>query len=579
MMGTASGRSLERDCLRKRFWIPVSVLALALLILEGCSDDRERLAGSGSVTTNGVKGTVTRDGLPASGIKVSLYDAAFDPVRDGALPDTRRQLTDRTGGYRFENLPAGTYNLIAEHPTEATAALLAGIAVPASDTVQRLAGAALVPTGTVRVRLPENARATGAYVYLPGTGISALIDSAAAILGEVPLERVPAARYESLLFTGSGGEPTRNLLVSPLVVPPEGAAKVYPYAGWKNAYRIAINTAATGADVGETLRGFPMLVRLTAANFDFSQAKADGADLRVTRGDSATLLPFELETWDPAGRTADLWVRVDTVRGNDASQFLCLFSGRADAAAAVFARPVFDTAQGFAGVWHLGESPVQSGSRDAVIRDRTANGFHGIPGGAMPAAASVPGVVGRGLQFDGKDDQVELPASNLFLPDSNTSITMSAWIRPGPIQPVGDSIRHRLLSFKTDTSGISALAWGISNTGEMSHYSRASDSVYRWSGLVTADSLYFVALTSTAGGFRGYVNGRLDFSADGVSLKAGGANPLILGAHLPGKLNFQGLIDEVRIERTPRSPGWIALSYASQRPDEGCVTIAPFAKP
>jgi hypothetical protein len=551
-------------------------LAWAYLIA-GCSGDRDRLAGSGSVTTNGVKGTVTRDGLPASGIRVSLYSADHDPDRDGGLPDSLKRLTDRSGGYRFENLAPGSYKVIAAREDEDEASLIA-VAVAAGDSVLSLPDAALLPMGSLHVGLPEDNREIGAHVYLPGTGNSAGIDSAASLRGFLLLSGVPAATYAAVLYAAPGADSARSVLATALAVPPEGEGTTYPYARWSSGYTVAINTSPSGADVAGDLAGFPLLVRLTAANFDFSRAKPDGSDLRLTASDSATVLPFEIETWDPVNRAADLWVRVDTVHGGDASGFLCLFSGNGAAIASPVQSPVFDTAQGFAGVWHLGESPAKSGARDPVIRDRTANGYHGIPDGAMAAEASVPGIVGKGLLFDGKDDHVELAASRLFLTRNEQPLTLSAWIRPGPDPAKVDSVGRRLLSFKTDTVGLSTLAWGLGSNGRISHYSRTGDSVYTWPAAAAAESVYHVALTYAEGEYRGYVNGRLDFTVTGAGLEAGGLQPLLLGAHLTGNRNFQGLVDELRIEKSQRTQDWITLSHATQRPGSAVVKVEAFKR-
>src|SRR5687768_8670407 len=72
--------------------VPVAALALAAVVavsagLIGCGDGR--LAGSGSVTTNGFTGRVLRDGQPAAGVRVTLYAEGWDPLREQALPDPR----------------------------------------------------------------------------------------------------------------------------------------------------------------------------------------------------------------------------------------------------------------------------------------------------------------------------------------------------------------------------------------------------------------------------------------------------------------------------------------------------------
>ena len=44
-----------------------------------------------------------------------------------------------------------------------------------------------------------------------------------------------------------------------------------------------------------------MAVLLNAQNFDFTQAKPAGEDIRFSKMDG-TLLPYNIETWDTAGQ-------------------------------------------------------------------------------------------------------------------------------------------------------------------------------------------------------------------------------------------------------------------------------------
>ena len=97
--------------------------------------------------------------------------------------------------------------------------------------------------------------------------------------------------------------------------------------------------------------------------------------------------------------------------------------------------------------------------------------------------------------------------------------------------------------------------------------------VYQWSSTVDVDSLYHVALTFDQGFFKGYVDGRLEFTVAGPALAPGGFHPAILGAHMLGNRHFQGLIDEFRIESKGRGPGWIRMSFENQKPASASVLV------
>lgn len=542
--------------------------ALGCLVWLACTGN-DRLAGSGSVTTNGLSGRVLKDGLPASGITVSLYPVAFDPRADSVLPGKLRQVTDRSGTYRFEGLDTGRYNLLAAQASDDFMAIRQGISVLSAQDSTLLAALDLVPSGAIRVRLPEDARAIGAYLHLPGTPIFAVVDSATAIAGELRLKSVPAGEFAALRYTGTAGG--RNLLTEPLKVGPEATGTVYPYASWSRAYRVLLDASQMGAGTTEMLAGFPLLVRLDDAHFDFAAADKAGRDLRVTRGDSATPLAFEFESWDPASGSAEVWIRMDSVRAGVADNAICIFAGKAEAGPAPDRGAVFDTAAGFSGVWHLDENPIVG---QANMLDRTPNAYHGTAFGTLVSEPSVPGVIGKALVLDGTGDYVQLAGSDRFLPEDGAPISISAWIRPSALA-AGDSIRHRLATFKTDTVGISALAIGVGSDGRFSHYTRASDSVFHWPAPAGLDTLYHMGLTFASGQFVGYVDGREAFRV-AAPMGRGGPSPALLGAHLPGKLGFAGMIDEFRIERVARPSSWLRLVYETQRPGAPCVGIAPF---
>src|SRR5262249_23108940 len=147
---------------------------------------------------------------------------------------------------------------------------------------------------------------------------------------------------------------------------------------------------------------------------------------------------------------------------------------------------------------------------------------------------------------------------NLIRADGQ-ALTLSAWIKPAALKTAGDSICNRLISFKTDSGGFSSFAWGIDDSGRMAHYTRATDSVYHWNKTIKTDSAYFVALTFEGGKVVGYVDGRSDFDAAGLTMPAGGAMPALVGAHEGGNRQYQGLMDELRIESVARGAGWIRM--------------------
>jgi hypothetical protein len=50
-------------------------------------------------------------------------------------------------------------------------------------------------------------------------------------------------------------------------------------------------------NAGKTLQGYTVPVGLNSSNFNFSEAKSDGSDIRFSSGDRT--LNYWIETWDP----------------------------------------------------------------------------------------------------------------------------------------------------------------------------------------------------------------------------------------------------------------------------------------
>ena len=63
---------------------------------------------------------------------------------------------------------------------------------------------------------------------------------------------------------------------------------------------------------GSALTDYQVKVTLNSS-FDFTKAKSDGSDLRVTASDETTLIPFWIEKWDAAGSQATIWAKVPSI--------------------------------------------------------------------------------------------------------------------------------------------------------------------------------------------------------------------------------------------------------------------------
>ena len=110
---------------------------------------------------------------------------------------------------------------------------------------------------------------------------------------------------------------------------------------WNRSQEILITENA-----GKTLQGYSVPVSLNSSNFNFSEAKSDGSDIRFSSGDRT--LNYWIETWDPEKEEALIWVRLSSLPANKTSKILMRY-GNPDAEAMSSGEKTFDFFDNFDG--------------------------------------------------------------------------------------------------------------------------------------------------------------------------------------------------------------------------------------
>src|SRR5690606_26321008 len=329
--------------------------------------------GDSTETGNALSGRIVmEDGLPAAGTEVQVLPSDFDPVDFPSVPDSLRTMTDGQGRYRFSRLQAGRYNVLARH--SGSGKRLAIFDILLADASLGVPEEQLLSPGALSIPLPETPDSGGGHVYIPGTNYRVRVDPAMRVEGRVLLDSLPQGLMPALAYVGddAGNEPI--VLAEDIVIRGNEHTRVNAYARWSYSATLSLNTSETGVSLTKDFRDFPLLVRLESPAFDFSRAGPGGADLRFAKEDGMPLA-FEIETWDPEAGRAAVWVRLDTLRAGSASQSITMHWGAADFFPAGSRRAVFDTAAGFAGVWHLSEESPDT-TADGLYRDAAGFGNH-----------------------------------------------------------------------------------------------------------------------------------------------------------------------------------------------------------
>lgn len=116
---------------------------------------------------------------------------------------------------------------------------------------------------------------------------------------------------------------------------------------WNSSTEILITENA-----GKDLQGYPVAVVLNSSNFNFSEAKIDGSDLRFSSGNRT--LNYWIETWDPENEEALIWVRLPSLSANQTTKILMRY-GNPGAEAVSSGEKTFDYFDDFEGNNNLNE--------------------------------------------------------------------------------------------------------------------------------------------------------------------------------------------------------------------------------
>ncbi|MEC6744240.1 DUF2341 domain-containing protein [Pseudomonas qingdaonensis] len=307
-----------------------------------------------------------------------------------------------------------------------------------------------------------------------------------------------------------------------------GSASAWWQDDWQFRKQISVDTTPQGAALTQSLGRTALLVRLHTGNFSFDGVNENGADIRFVASDDKTVLNHQIESFDPLMGMALIWVDVPDVQGGQ-RQDLWMYYGNPKGQPAN-AQPAFDA--DYTLLMHFdGAAP-----RDASPYGNQAQG----------SAASIEGIIGRAIQFNGQP-LLLAPSPSLQLP-AGAAFTFSAWVRQD--QLLGDQLllaRHegenRLLLGVSqglpfvEVNGLRSAAGQVLDAGQWQHLALVGEG-----GTLSllVDGRQVASLTAAVPAF----NSTLAIGAD---LPPAEGQPA--GAYVP----FVGAMDELRLSRIARA--------------------------
>lgn len=281
----------------------------------------------------------------------------------------------------------------------------------------------------------------------------------------------------------------------------------------------------------ETLHHFVLPVRLDSTNFDFDSWD-DSTEIMLTSTDEASLA-FEFDHFDPASKTALLWVRFDSIPSKAESVKIRFKKS------AWLKQTPFQKEEGVMAVLHMEEL------ENLVSQD-------------LPILSD-SGFIGRGVSL-APSQYLDLDT----LDPCSSDFTLSLWV-----YWYGKNGNHQILfsqrSFWSDST--SRFQWHFDYFNDVFAVYNNIDQRNKFKEVeVPVDEWAYLTLLFKDGELSMFVNGvRIGEPAAFVPTELNEAVPLRVGGNEVDVETWNGVLDEVRVEKVARSEEWIRFSYEVQK--------------
>jgi hypothetical protein len=266
---------------------------------------------------------------------------------------------------------------------------------------------------------------------------------------------------------------------------------------------------------------------------------------------------------------------MDTVFANNSTQSVTMYWGNPNAASFTNSNKAFDTANGYNGVWHLGEN-------SGIVGDATKNNYTGTVFGNCARSA---GNIGYGIAF--YDTAAYVDMGNVLNPGT-VNFTVSAWIKRNKIDTI-----MTIISKSKGGEPSSTYGWliALDSIGRVEAF--VATDTGTWSGNVAGTFALSANTAITDSTTWHHVAVVIDRSAnsnckiflDGKDVSKGllgnittvgsisNTLPLRFGAEADNDYYLKGLLDEVEVSFTTRTSDWVRLCYMNQKSVDALVVF------
>jgi len=319
-------------------------------------------------------------------------------------------------------------------------------------------------------------------------------------------------------------------------------------AAWKDRVRITFKNMG-----GKTLNDFPVMVRLDGSRVPNLQTSLMGADLRFIDDDGHTVLPHEIDRWEPSGNSF-VWVRVPTIDATDTDHIWLYYNNKVETDVQD-AKGVWD---GFIGVYHLSPSPI--------MPVQFANSAGSMPGtwANDEAGTIVSGQIGDAIGLDGAKF-LDIGDNGPVAANKDQALTIEAWVNTVQLQDQEIVYQEgNCVGWSLGMTGGNYRGRFLTATAEP-HCDNDTEQLVTATASLKAWHYLTLVIDRPAGEMRLYFNGVFTSTAsiDNTDIADGNGRFRIGSDHDGGPGTFNGSIDEVRISNSARSANWIAAQHKS----------------
>ncbi len=329
-------------------------------------------------------------------------------------------------------------------------------------------------------------------------------------------------------------------------------------ANWLSGYTTRKKITIDKSKIDSDLTDFPVLVKLTSSNFDFSKANSDGYDIRFTSADGTTLLKYERERHDSDNEVAEYWVKIPSISSSEDTIFYIYYRTE-DTDDGADPTNVWDS--NFKGVWHMKDLTT------STIEDSTSNNNDGTKKAANEPI-EIDGKIAKAQDFDGTNDAITVADSDSLTPVG--SYTLSLWVNVDAYNG-----NYTLWVGKwVETGNMREYAIGEGGTSSnrivFYHAAAGSGSVMEYVDYerpATGEWHHITGVFNSGSNIKLYLDGaEVSSKNTAVSAVVNGTAPFkFASSEFGGRTNYlNGKIDEVRLSNTNRSAAWIKASYNSE---------------